>query len=230
MSTPFDDLPEKITLEEEQTLIKKGTPEDKVKLVMATMREAVKYCQGLSQNGGEFKTDELISLCYDVLVKSAERFKPGYSRFMAFCKPRLRGAVNRNWKVRDVVKNAKTVPLEEAKAIEHREQKPKIITNDASPGEEEYAAASVPELSSQIFSPDCSEVFQHEELESIQEIVDSELNEHEKMVLNLVYKAGFNFAEVSRFLGVSRAAVQGTGQRAISKIKYHLALRRVGMR
>src|SRR5690242_20467963 len=157
MSAPFDDLPEKITLEEEQLLIKKGTAEAKVMLVMATMREAVKYCQGLSQNGGEFKTDELISLCYDVLVKSAERFKPGYSRFMAFCKPRLRGAINRNWKVRDVVKHAKTVPLDEA--TEHREQKPKVLTNEMLPGEEEDTLA--PELSSQVVSPDYSEIFQH---------------------------------------------------------------------
>lgn len=222
MSTPFEDLPEKITLEEEQLLIKKGTAAAKLKIVMANMREAVKYCHGLTQNGGELHTDEIMSLCYTVLCASVERFKPGYSRFFAFSKPRLRGAICRNWKTRDVVKHSKTVPLDEAK--ETPSQKPRVLTNEERP-EDEWPH----ELSSQIVEPDYSEIFQHEELEPIKEIIETKLNEQERMVIDLAFKAGFNFAEIGRLLGVSRAATQSTAQRAISKIKYQLALRRIGV-
>lgn len=218
----FDALPDAILPDREQTLIKKGSPSARQEIVMGNMREAIIYCRGLRQNGGEFLDDELMSICYRALSLGVENFKPGRSRFFAFCKPRLRGAINRYWGTKDTVRHGKMVTIDAARIDQTPEHR---IATKGCP-EDDWQEA--PELKSQVCEPDFDGIFVRQELGLVDAVMKDKLTEHERMVVNLTFRSGFNFAEIGRLLGVSRVAAKETCKRALVKIRCQLKLRQIG--
>src|SRR5258708_7664886 len=103
-------LPDKNLTKDQETALSRsiqkgpGKQEAIHRLVVNNLKEASIYAKHYCPKD-LFADGEIMSLCYDVLTKSAPRFKPEFGiRFVAFCKPRLRGAVKRHCTTLDVVK------------------------------------------------------------------------------------------------------------------------------
>lgn len=211
---PLDDFPEdKLTRDQEDALAKSKRPEDKETLVLHNMREAViyaRYCCGDGITDGE-----LISVCYDVLTRGAQRFKPGWSRFFAFCKPGVRGYVKRSWRQKDVVKNGETV------AIDSRDPRKgeRDVCDDGKIWDDEDQVTPEHEIT----EPEFDAIRMRERWEHVKGTMDKVCTEQERAVLTLAYTNGYNFAEIARLLGdITRSAVQRTHRVALRKIRWEL--------
>lgn len=218
----FNELPEeKLTTEQEQALAKKIQAGNKIEenanqLAMSAMREAVVYARHVTR--GLLQDDELISVCYTALLMNAKRFRPGMIRFFSFAKPGVRGAFQRNWTKKDTVKHATTISREE---LPYAHENPPLTEEQI---EENAKCNPVPD--SETVQPDFDGVFTRERWDFVSGIIEGKLNTQEKMILNLAFRCGLNFAEIGRMLGVSRAAVQGVSSRALKKVRCELLRRK----
>src|SRR5689334_3591192 len=117
MSKLLEGLPESglITVEEEERMIRDG---EMANLVLHFVREAFAYAKTCCR--GALEDDELLSLAYLALHQASENYdikKSGGVRFFGYAKPYIRGQIHREWKKKDVVRNAsshETIPLSEA--------------------------------------------------------------------------------------------------------------------
>jgi RNA polymerase sigma factor (sigma-70 family) len=196
----FDSLPTaSLTRAQEDALALRiqadGRPNDVNKLVMSVIRESVIYGRRVSRD--KISDEELISICYDALVKNARRFQPGRVRFFAFAKAGVRGAISRSWKVKDVVRNGTTEPH----------------------GEDD---SSTPTPEQEIVEPDFQTIFTNDRWEHVAKVIERQCNAQEKTVLTLAYKSGFNFQEIGDMLNVTRSAIHSTHQRALKKVRCEL--------
>lgn len=216
MQIPLDSFSKiKLTTAEENKLAKRIRTGDEAAvnaLVMASMREAVIYVRRCVN--GEIPDDELISLCYGILVRCARRFKPRWSRFIAFSKPALRGDVRRSWKEKDAVKG---VPGEN---IVHPDFKPRptrmhdrtIIWDDSDIVTPEH----------EITEPVLGEIDGKETWSALTLLIKKICSSREHAVLELVYQGGLNFQEIAEKLGVTRSAIQRTHSVALKKLRDNL--------
>jgi RNA polymerase sigma factor (sigma-70 family) len=215
----FNSLPsEKLTPEQEGALVKKNTEDAFIELAMANMREGVIYARHITR--GLLEDDEIISVCYETLLRNAKRFRPGIIRFFAFAKPGIRGAFSRNWKKKDTVKNGETV------SIDWRPPPPIDMDNHSLEDVTNELAKQNPIPESEITQPDFDGVFIRERWELVSGVIALKLNEQETMIINLAFRCGLNYAEIGRMLGVSRAACQGVASRALKKVRCELLRRK----
>jgi len=199
-------------------------------LVLNNLKEASIYAKHYCPKDC-FSDGEIVSLCYDVLTKSAPRFNPKFGiRFVAFCKHRLRGAVKRHCCTLDVVKHASVkrtdnfggpvfVPFVGGCEIPNRE---KSTIREDSPASEIF------ETSTQggTCDFDFAGVDMRELWIPLQRVVQGKLNPRQRMVLRLVYDLGFNMQEIGDMLAVSRSAVQMTHSSALQILRRELGRNR----
>lgn len=207
----LDNLPEVglLTREGEDALTNDGSDEALSELVLHHMREAWVYTRQVCR--GKLPDDEIYSLCYVALSKSAKNFTTGRARFFAYSKPYLRGELSREWASKDVVKHASL----------HEDELPPLVTHGFAKAGAEGACR--PEIS--WVEPDFQSILAHERWAMVKPVIDKVLSDHEKMVLTLNYGSGFSFTTISELLGTSRSAVGETHSRAIGKIRSELSQR-----
>lgn len=222
---PLDSFPsEKLTTPIEAALaarIQKGDENAVSELAVAAMHEAVTYTRHVC--GAKIQDDELISICYDVLYRGARRFNPKYKvRFVAFCKAGLRGYVRRSWKSKDVVKGVNHDKIVSSGGNSDTSEGPMghshISGNGALWDDEDQIT---PEH--EIEQPDFASIAAHEKWGILESVVKENCRPREREVLELVYRDGFNFAEVAKLLGVTRSAIQSTHSGAMKKLRVALA-------
>jgi len=232
----FNALPDKnLTKDQEAALSRRilkgpGKQEAIDRLVVNNLKEASIYAKHHCPTH-LFSDGEIMSLCYDVLMKSAPRFRPSFGiRFLAFCKHRIRGAVKRHCTTLDVVKHASTkrtdneggpafVPFVGGCEIPNRD---KATVREDSPASEIY------ETSTQggTVDFDFAGVDIRELWIPLQRVVKEKLNPRQRMVLRLVYDLGFNMQEIGDMLAVSRSAVQMTHSSALRILRRELGQNR----
>lgn len=196
----LDQFPaEKLTKEQEISLTNRHRFNS---LVLGTMREAVAYARTCSN--GKIEDSELVSICYDAMLKTAKRFDPrrGY-RFFAFCKPRIRGALQDYWVAREPVRNAHTVPLEP------------VPTH--SPDPEGWADTDNPATPTQ--EPEFEAINFREQFRKVSDIMARHCTDRERAILIMVFTHSFTFEEAGDLFGISRQMVQNISAKAIEKIK-----------
>jgi len=222
MTPLFNSLPDRrLTSEEEKELSKTirfgSRPKDAVKkLVLHNLKEATIYAKHYCP-ADLFSDGEIMSLCYDVLRKSAPRFRPSFGiRFLAFCKHRLRGAVKRHCCTLDVVKHASVKRTDSAGGATFVPFTGGIdkycpLTDEVSTctqgGTEDFDFAGV-------------EV--RELMLPLKALIRKKLNPRQRMVLRLIYDLGFNMQEIGDFLAVSRSAIQMTHSSALEILRDEL--------
>jgi RNA polymerase sigma factor (sigma-70 family) len=168
-----------------------------------------------------------MSLCYDVLTKSAPRFRPHFGiRFVAFCKQRLRGAVKRHCCTLDVVKHAsmKRTDNEGGPAFVPFVGGCEVPNRERATVREDSTREDVYETSTQggIVDFDFEGVDIRELWVPLTRVVQEKLNPRQRMVLRLIYDLGFNMQEIGDMLGVSRSAVQMTLAAALRILRREL--------
>lgn len=208
---PLDPFPLKLSKPEENKLAQ-GSQKDLDKLVLHSMREAVAYARHISK--GHIEDGELISICYDVLNRGAKRWKTGWARFFAFCKPGIRGYVHRSWRSKNVVKGVGSenmVPPDTSNPSGHHVDLtgPWDDTEEITPEHE-------------IDNPRFEDIHTRERWEQMKPLVERICTEREKAVLNLTYFSGRNFQEIAEMLDLTRSAIQRTHRVALRKIRVAL--------
>ncbi len=173
------------------------------KVALGFMREAVKY--GRKCCRGSLGDDELVSLCYPALLHAAENYKARHGiSFFGFSKQYIRGAISREWRRRDVVRNSSRheteAPLEK-------------------PGESQKQ--TVPTV-----HPDFESLDLQERWAIVLPVIQKRLNAVERMVIVMRHKAGFSFQEIADCRGVSRQAIARTHGVALKKLRCALAHKR----
>lgn len=231
----FNTLPDKsLTKDQEAALslrIHKGPGKQEAidKLVVNNLKEASIYAKHYCPKD-LFSDGEIMSLCYDVLTKSAPRFRPSFGiRFVAFCKHRLRGAVKRHCCTLDIVKHASIKRTD-------TEGGPTFIPftggTDRHLPEHQirgYDIGAAPDIDTPTCTQggtidfDFSGVDTREWWGSLTVLIREKLNPRQKMVLRLVYDLGFNMQEIGDMLAVSRSAVQMTHSSALQILRRELA-------
>ena len=194
-------------------------------LVVNNLKEASIYAKHYCPKD-LFSDGEIMSLCYDVLTKSAPRYKPQFGiRFVAFCKHRLRGAIKRHCCTLDIVKHA---------SLKRQDMNgPAFVTflggcevpnRDKSTVREDSPAAEIYETCTLggTVDFDFTGIDIRELWVPMMRVVKDRLNPRQRMVLRLVYDLGFNMQEIGDMLVVSRSAVQMTHSSALRILRHEL--------
>lgn len=199
MTNLLDQFPEPMTDDQAQYLLRKGPTEN---VVLGFMREAVKYARKCCR--GSLDDSELVSICYPALLQAAENYKARHGiGYFAFAKQYVRGAISREWRRRDVVRNSSRYEDEEAPA-----------------------APPKPHDELQPVQPDFESLDVRERWDLIWPVMQKRLNDVERMVLVLRYKSGFSYEEIGRLRGVTRQAIQRTHAAAIRKLFHAVSHKR----
>lgn len=213
---PFDELPtDRLSRAQEDCLGRRiqRTPRqsDINRLVLHNLREAINYAGRIARERLDDQT--LLSVCYKELYRNAKRFRPGKTRFFAFCKPGIRGAVKRHWGVYDVVKNSRPEELTLADC------KPLHPVPEFDP------QGYIEDIHGQEFHTepcadfDWTAYYTAEDFENIRKIIRARLTQQEQMIITLVYKCGLSFVAIAELLEISRPAVQSTHLNAMHKLR-----------
>jgi len=234
--TALNTLPDRnLTKDQEAALsrrIRKGPGKKEAldRLVVNNLKEASIYAKHYCPKD-LFSDGEIMSLCYDVLTKSAPRFQPSFGiRFVAFCKHRLRGAVKRHCTTLDVVKHAsvKRTDNEGGPSFIPFVGGCEIPNRDKGTDREDSPASEIYETSTQggTVDFDFTGVDMRELLVPLRHVLREKLNPRQRMILRLVYELGFNMQEIGDMLAVSRSAVQMTHSSALQILRRELGQNR----
>lgn len=170
------------------------------------MREAVTYARTCCK--GKIEDPELVSICYDAMLKTAKRFNPSMGhRFFAFCKPRIRGALQDHWVAQEPVRNAHTVALEPVPTKSPDPEGWGDMDNPATPTQE----------------PEFEAINFREQFRQVANIMARHCTDRERAILIMVFTHSFTFEEAGDLFGISRQMVQNIAAKAIEKIKTVLA-------
>lgn len=205
---------DKLTVPDEDKLAREATEESLAKLVLHNVREAFVYARHVCR--AKLSDEEVLSAAYLALTQAVQNYKPGTKpgiRFFAYAKPYVRGVIFREWKSRDVVKNAKHESLDVP--AQPCPQWPLFSTEEAILDPDmKYECEPAGHC-----EPDFASIALHEKLDVLKPLIRSALSEHERMVVELAYFGHFNFEDIGRKLGVTGAAIQNTHTRAIRKLR-----------
>jgi len=172
-------------------------------VAIGAMREAVKYARKCCR--GSLGDDELVSICYPALLQAAENYKTKFGlKFFSFAKQYVRGAISREWRRKDVVRNSSRYEDEDA-PVEVVIRRPDDLKT---------------------VNPDFESLDVRERWDLIWPVMQRRLNDVERMVLVLRYKSGFSYEEIGKLRGVTRQAIQRTHACALKKLRCALEHKR----
>ena len=207
---------QKLSVEAEDGLARDATDDSKNQLVLHNMREAFFYALHICR--GKLPGDEVFSAAYLALSHAAKNYKPGTKpgiRFFAYAKPYVRGAICKEWKSKDVVKNAKHESLDLPGETDYylTEQ----AANDCAAENNSIEADEFDRLG--CCDPEFAAIQINDQMALLKPMLRSLLSDHERMVIELAYFGHYNFEDIGKQLGVTRSAVQNTHTRAIQKLR-----------
>jgi DNA-directed RNA polymerase specialized sigma subunit len=204
----IDQLPNEkaLTLKEEASLQKRGRLSQ---LVMANMREAVVYAKACN---GKIADDELVSICYDTLMKTAKKFHPKHRvRFFAYSKPRIRGALIRHFSTSALVRNGDCISLDDSRTH---------CTSAAADHVHRFSTEDVSEcFPENAVEPEFDLMEFRERFAEISHVVIKHCNDREQAILMLVFNYSFTFERAGRCFGICRAAAQAIASDAIDRVR-----------
>jgi len=198
-------------------------------LILHAMWEAFFYARRCCRL--KLPDDEIYSLSYDALCKAVGNFRPGKIRFFAYAKVYVRGAICKEWKKKDVVKNSsshESLMLEDDlySSVGHHpdvdadyDSGAGIRTRGTHPNGVDHATFRSKKLLPDVAEPDFSSIRSREVWATLEPVLQTRLNPHEQKVIQMAYSEGLNFQEIGNKLGVSRAAIHTTHDRAIKRLR-----------
>lgn len=208
---PLDSFPKERLAAKEEAALAQGTESQLETLVLHTMREAVIYARKCVRE--TIPDDELISLCYEALSRSAKRWKSGWARFFAFSKPAVRGVVRKSWTQKNSVKG---VPGEKTVHTDALPQPSNYIFDQDNLEDDDKEVTPEHEIQT---GGGLEHVYISERMELVTEIIKKVCNKRQREILDMVYQGHLNFKQVADLMGISRAAVQRAHQVALLKVR-----------
>jgi RNA polymerase sigma factor (sigma-70 family) len=213
----LDEFPEAGLLSREQEIacIRGNNP---TRLVMHTMREAFVYggrcCRGI------IPENELLSLCYTALQRAIRNYNADSGRFFNYARVFVRGDIAQYWRDKDTVSHASAHRRDDfpTDSEENYNTFPSITNSKNTHTISKHLEELRPLVSTSV-DPELDKINLHEQWELIQPLIATRLNQHEQMILDLVYNGCFTFKRIGEMLGVSRSAAQITASRALRKLR-----------
>ena len=203
--------------------IQKGSEDAINELVLANMQEALLYTGRCC--GGEIDVETRVSLCYQKMYATAKNFQPGKGRFFAFAKAGLRGCLKDHWNSLLVIRNVSgrsMLPMDIPGTWERpaRERaaggKRAPILPDERGGERQVHREYI---TGEIVDDARVAYMDADQWNTIRSQFKDQLSAQQWMVLDLMYVSGLNCPEIGKLLGVTRAAIHASHQRAIEKLR-----------
>lgn len=185
------------------------------KLVLGFMREA--FCYSKKCARGKLPDDEIFSLSYKALNAAARKFDPARGRFFIFAKIYLRWEIKHAWAEKSVVRNAggpDTCLHDHCEAEDILNEREETIVP-------EYDHPLDP-LESPHSHFDFERVEFNERMAQILPLL-RQLNPNERMVIEMRFRTGWDFAKIGREIGRSRERVRQIALEAIEKVKARIA-------
>lgn len=213
---PLESLPEeKLTLEQEfelgRKIQKKKNSADIETLVLHNMREAFLYAKKVCR--AQINDGLIFSVCYRALDRMAKMYQPRKLRFFVYAKVAIRGELSNYQESLSVVRNAVTISSDVIEMDDDRAGKGSELL---------LITGARPQVWEPHIDPETNSLEQKESIALIRATMARILNEQEMMIMDLVHKAGFNFQEIARLLGISRSAVQATYSHTLKKVRFEL--------
>lgn len=177
------------------------------KLTLGYMREA--FCYSKKCARGRLPDDEIFSLSYKALTAAVKRFSPAKGRFFIFAKIYLRWEIKHAWGEKSVVRNSGG-PDEPLRTTENIYDTAVEADHD-SPG-----SGGAIEVQHEDF--DFEKVEFNERMEILKPHLRA-LNKNERMVIEMRFRTGWDFAKIGREIGRSRERVRQIALEAIGKLK-----------
>lgn len=221
----MSELPtEPLTRAEEDRLANSRSEEDRNKLVLHSMREAMAYAHRCCR--GALEQDDLFSLCYDALQKAASRFKPKKIRFFAYAKADVRRAIGDMWRSKDLVRNSS---MHEEKDFSFSViPQGSAHCEDLEPEEilrkeelENIYLHAIPSI-----DPEFEMIHLRERWELVKPIIQTKLTDTERMVIDLHFNGDIGFEEIGELLGVCRERTRMIQFNALKKVRCELMRRK----
>ncbi len=197
-------LSQTITLDEERSLIRKGTKRSLDKLALSNMSEAIIYARHCSRGG--LNDGELTSMCWVALRQAAKNYcrrKSNGITFFAFSKQYLRGQISKEFKARLVVRQAEHCPIDF------------ITPGESGKLDPDHGNALVPT----VCEIDTSNLETKELLAGLRPAIFRVLNDRERAIFILRYESGFSFGEIGERIGYSRQHIQNLHSCALKKLR-----------
>jgi RNA polymerase sigma factor (sigma-70 family) len=205
----------------EKMLRGSGTQESLHKIVLGFMREGFCYSKTCARGG--LDDDEIFSLTFKALSAAARKFDPKKGRFFIFAKIYLRWEMKHARQEKSLVRHGETpdIHLPEVEDVragsgDGRDQSNSGTDWDTNPEENDNKLTELP--------ADAVVMFDYDKIE-FDERMDmliphiKELNENERMVLNLRYSTGWDFARIGKKIDRSRERVRQIALEAIEKLR-----------
>jgi RNA polymerase sigma factor (sigma-70 family) len=210
----LDEFPEVGLLKREQEIacLRGNNP---TRLIMHTMREAFVYGQRCSR--GRIPDSELLSLCYTALQRAIRNYDCNSGRFFNYARVFVRGDIAQYWRDSDTVSNASA--HRRADFPEDSERNYETFPTICEKYTKGDNATKLRPLVPTTVDADLELINLREQWNLIQPLIATRLNEHEQMIIDLVYNGGFTFKRIGEMLGVSRSAAQITAARALRKLR-----------
>jgi RNA polymerase sigma factor (sigma-70 family) len=180
------------------------------------MREG--FCYSKTCARGKLPDDEIFSLTYKALNAAAKRFDSAKGRFFIFAKIYLRWEIKHAWAEKSLVRNSQeqdaVLPEQDlGRETLHEERSSHVATDWLTPTN---ALDEIPAEASADF--DFEKVEFNEQMNMLRPHILN-LNENERMVIDMRFRTGWDFAKIGREIGRSRERVRQIALEAIRKLK-----------
>ena len=188
-----------LTAELEDRLALTATDAAHVDLVMGNIKHGFGYARIYCTT--RFDDDELLSVVYRAMIAAAPRFRPGRQRFIAYCKPFIRGELHRAWKQ----KAPCGIPMPEFSPP---------VSGAYGPDDESDPGVIEPIYTTFNFHP--------LDRENIQKKLAPFLNRlttQERLVIDLMYTGGYGKSDIAELTKGKRQAIHQVWRRAMRKLK-----------
>lgn len=175
--------------------------------VLHNMREAFFYAREVCKR--KLPEDVIYSAVYKALSHASKNYKPGFGiRFFAYAKVYVRSELSAEWREANIVRNAECVTFGSVESIDSEDY-------EATVGDAETV------------DPEFQEIFVRDMLEILRPVIETELAEQEKRVLELVYFNNLRLTDIAIRLRISPSSVSNSHQRALRKLRNILRCRRL---
>jgi len=234
MKPLFDQFPANRLPREEETrlagLIRAGDEDALNTLVLANMREALLYTRRVCHDQIDEQTR--VSLCYQEMIMSARRFKPGKTRYFAFAKAGLRGRMKDYWSSLTTVRNAREMVSCEGLETYTMPgcggcRKWGTVFRRVVPGtfgklrepEDDHEVSVREGYTNEIEMPNLEPMIAKDHWNQIRKRMASLLTDQQWMILDLTYKGDLTFPQIGKLLGLTRSAIHASHRNSIKKLR-----------
>lgn len=184
------------------------------------MVEAFLYARTCARHA--FSDEELISVCYLALTRAANNFNQRKIKgrvFFSYAKLFIRGHIKKEWKKLDAVRNGGRTDILDASSLpELKHSHDTWLENGGEPTDFEDTRPAQKQIRVDN-STEMAALHSKETWTLLRPVIFKHLNDYERLVIDLRYRAEFAFEKIGDLLQISRQAIEHVHAKALHKLR-----------